>query len=210
MSVDYVLERMINEIDEKLHSEKKINKKELVKRYIQDNIETKLYSSFAEEYINLKKTYLKEKKFLTNTEDPEINFGKVGTNTFWGALIGFNAMSHIVTVAIGAAIGGVMTYYDQKTQANINFSDLFWYSFAGGWLGSIFDPEGKDFYSVIGAGVGVSIAIFKEARKIRPNLSPQEKALKLQELEAKHPQDVQELVQTTKIEYLNKVKYKSD
>lgn len=208
MSVDNVLEQLVNEIDTKLQSKDKIDRNNLIKQYTEDDIETKLYDSFAGKYIRLQKAYLKEKKYLSHMEDPEIDYKEVGINTFWGAFIGSNAMFHIVTIAIGAAIGGVMTYYDEKTDANIKFKDLFWYSIAGGWLGSIFDPEGKDFYSIIGAGAGVGIAIFKEAKKIR-RLTPQEKALKLQELEAQHPQDVQELIQTTKIEYFNEVKYKS-
>ncbi len=209
MTIDNTLERLMEETDPKLQAKEKININDMVKRYSEDRIEKKVYSDFLDKYAHLKKDYFKEKNYLTSTKEPELNYGEIGWNTFWGAIIGFNTVRSVTTATIGAAIGGGMTYYKQKKDANMDLSNLFWWTLIGGWAGkgfaAYFDPGHSEYYAILGQGTGCGLAMLKELKKVRPELTPEERAMKLQALEAKHPQDVQQLVQTTKIEYMNKV-----
>lgn len=205
MELDHILKQLMGEVDEKLEIGANINKKGLIEEHVEDPIEKKICNSFLEHYINLKETYLKKKSYLTSSNEQEINYRKIGANAFWGGLVASNTISNIAITLIGAIIGGSMTFYNQKKNANMDLSKLFWWSIVGRTIGSYLDPKNSDVYSTLGAAFGCGLATLTELKKVGTNLTPEEKMIKLQQLELPLYQDVQLLIHDTRIEYSNKM-----
>jgi len=204
-TIDHVLKKLMNEIDIKSELGVDINRKSVVKQYTEDPIEKKVYDGFMIKYAKLKSAYLKEKNSLTNLKKLEIDYKKVGTNAFWGSVVAYDTISNMTTILLGAMIGGGITYYDQKKDANMDLSKLFWWSIIGRGIGGYLDPKNSNFYSTLGTAFGCGIAALKELKKVGPSLTPEEKRMKLQPLELTIYQDMQLLIHNTRIEYFNKM-----
>jgi len=78
----------------------------------------------------------------------------------------------------------------------------------GNLVGKIIDPVNKALYGLAGAALSAASTAISEIKKIK-KISPEEKIIRLGELEIQHPQDITNFLHETRMAYFNKT-YKEE